>query len=86
MKKSMLLIGILSVGLVGCSPSVNEMQVRNDERESIFIVKEELADFNFLVEDKNTGCYYIQSQSTSMYYHYSPYYDQNGKIQGCKGN
>lgn len=83
MKKIILTIPLIATCLYGCNPSVEDMDSRNDRNNSQFEVKQELAKFVFLVEDRETGCQYIQSQSSDFYYQYSPYYDGNGKVLGC---
>lgn len=85
MKKTILVVLMLATCLYGCAPNVDDMEERNQNNNSQFKVKEELSKFVFLVEDEVTGCNYIQSQSTSLYYHYSPYYDENGEVLGCNG-
>lgn len=83
MKKLMSTLILGSMLLVGCSPSIKDMEERNESRNSDFIILDKLSEFVFVVKDKNTGCQYIQSQSSDMYYQYSPYYKEDGKVGGC---
>lgn len=77
MKKLLMGIGLLTISLtlVACGGYETGDYVKNDE----FKVVGNVGDHD-LLKDLKTGCLYIEPQNDIGM---SPYYDENGKIQGC---
>lgn len=78
------LLLLLVVGVLILLSACEEPQEPLPETESVELeivgkVKQGMSHYD-MVQDRKTGCLYI-SRSES----YSPYYDESGKVKGCKG-
>lgn len=80
MKKLLAISAITIMALAGCTNNVEET---NKSRNSIFTVVEKASDYDYIVKDTTTGCYYIQSLASYGYYVYTPYVGEDSKVIGC---
>lgn len=78
MKKLLLIGGLTTVLLAGCTYNSDTGQEINSELVDIGNLGENYD----LIKDKSTGCVYIQ-EGVAHSYPLTPYYGEDGQVVGC---